>query len=332
MRASRAVGLCALALLLSPACTVGDVAGNLAGNAVGGVGGRIARGAAGSIDDLIGGMQAKFSPEQEYYIGRAAAAEIIARYGLDPNVTNQEYVRLIGASIVELSGRLRSTYGGYHFAVLDDDRPNGWSAPGGYVFITRGALARARDEDEVAAILCHELAHVSLNHGETIILRGRQKGPLGAALGRIGSAAAGNQGVVRAQVREFGNLGKLITEDMGRSGYGHRAEFEADREAVYLLYDVGYDASALLQYMDATMGRSQGTWDTHPPAQARIAKMRSVVARYGGNFEASDAQDRAVRKARFERVRQGGAIDEAVEPYIHPVESQPLPLVPGAGP
>jgi len=60
---------------------------------------------------------------------------------------------IVGASIVLFSDQLRGTYGGWHFAVLKDAEPNGISGPGGFVFVTRGALDLARNEDEVAAIL-----------------------------------------------------------------------------------------------------------------------------------------------------------------------------------
>ena len=106
--------------------------------------------------------------------GRAVAANVIARYGLDPDQARQDYVRKIGASIVALSDHLHGNYGGYHFAVLADPKPNGVSGPGGFVFITRGALDLCRSEDEVAGILAHELAHVAAKHGEAIIRKSRE--------------------------------------------------------------------------------------------------------------------------------------------------------------
>ena len=153
------------AALLLGACRLGDVTGNVARNAVGGRGaaGDVIAAAVTGITDTYEQMNVKFSPEQEYYLGRGVAAHAIATYGLDPDEGTQAYVRKIGAALVEAAPRIRSTYGGYHFAVLNSPTPNGMSGPGGYVLITRGALDLARSEDEVAAVLAHEIAHVSLS-------------------------------------------------------------------------------------------------------------------------------------------------------------------------
>lgn len=301
---------CGLALLAS-ACTVGDLAGNLAGNAVGGRAGEIARAATSSALDSVQQMQVKFSPEQEYYIGRAAAAELIMRYGLDPATERQAYVQRIGASLVALSTRIVATYGGYHFAVLDDEAPNGWSAPGGFVFITRGALLRAESEDEVAGILAHEIAHVSLRHAEKIIVRGRESGVLAGSLGRIVGAAGGDQGVIRNQAQLLGDVSSAMVASLTRQGYGSDAEYEADREGTLILYDAGYDGRALMTYLMDSPRRAAGTWDTHPLETNRVAALRPVVATYGGDFEATDAIERAARVERFRRVMGGGPIEGA---------------------
>ena len=83
-------------------------------------------------------------------------------------------VKRIGAAIVTLSDRLRQTHGGWHFAVLNSDVPNGISGPGGFVLVTKGALSLARNEDEVAGILAHEMAHVAYKHGEQMIRKSRE--------------------------------------------------------------------------------------------------------------------------------------------------------------
>src|SRR5439155_6494665 len=124
--------------------------------------------------EFVARLGRQFSPEQEYWLGRSVAAAAVAEHGLDPDAKRQALVRRIGASIVRLSDRLRGTYGGYHFAVLNDKTPNGISGPGGFVFVTRGAMDLARNEDEVAGILAHELAHIAHKHGEAVIRKTRE--------------------------------------------------------------------------------------------------------------------------------------------------------------
>ena len=138
--ASSALFLSLGAALVVGACRPGDIAGNATGGLLGGKGGDVVRAVVATAADSYEQMATHFSPEQEYYLGRSVAANLIAKNGLDPDESRQQYVRRIGASIVALSARVNMTYGGYHFAVLNGAQPNGMSGPGGFVFITRGAL------------------------------------------------------------------------------------------------------------------------------------------------------------------------------------------------
>lgn len=286
-------------------CSVGDIAGNLAGTAGGGRVGELTRAAVGGVADAQTQVLTKFSPEQEYVLGRAAAAQILAQYRLDPNEVNQEYVRLIGASIVGLSTRLTQTYGGYHFGVLDSDEPNGLSAPGGYVFITRGALRECKSEDEVAAILAHELAHVSLKHGESVVIRGRNSGVMAGAVARFGAAVAGagDSGVNRGLGNVIGEAAETYVAELVRTGYGREAELAADQEGALILYDVGYDANALSDYLKTNVEGGGGTWSHHPASATRVRALAPVLKDYGGTF-GRDAE-KAARTARFQQVMQG---------------------------
>ena len=308
-------GLLGLTCLALAACSAGDVAGNLVGGSVGGRWGEAARAAVGGSLDSWQQQNTKFSPEQEYYLGRAVAAEAVAKYGLDPHEPHQQYVREIGAAIVRLSSRLRDTYGGYHFAVLDTDEQNGLSGPGGYVFITRGALMRCQNEDEVAAILCHELAHVSLLHGERVIRTGRAWQAGAQVVGRIvGAAADADGGALSGNIsRMLGDVSGELVRTLSETGYGREFEFEADREGTFLLYDVGYDAASISDYLKAAPGRQQGTWSTHPPAAQRISALADVVQEYGGAFDGGAGK--AARTARYQRTL-GLAGSEDVMPSV----------------
>ena len=135
---------------------------------------RVAESVAGSFGEFVTQVKTAFTPEQEYFLGRAVAAQAIARYGVDKDPKRREYVRLVGEALVRLSSRLGANVGGYHFEVLDSDEINGVSGPGGFVFITRGAVEATKSEAELAGILAHELAHVRLKHGELVLRKGKQ--------------------------------------------------------------------------------------------------------------------------------------------------------------
>ena len=135
--------------------------------------------AAGGRRDLLSGDQAEsilrgakavqktwqdLTPEQEYYIGRAVAAQVFQTYRpLDRPAANA-YLNLFGQSLAVFSDR-PETFGGYHFLLLDSDEINAFAAPGGLILVTRGMVRCCENEDELAAVLAHEICHVEKKHG-----------------------------------------------------------------------------------------------------------------------------------------------------------------------
>ncbi|MBL9086935.1 MAG: M48 family metalloprotease, partial [Planctomycetia bacterium] len=283
-------------------CRAGDVARNGARNVFGRGGERAADLVGAFVQneaDLRDQMGIQFSPEQEYYLGRGVAAQAIARYGLDPDEARQRYVRLIGAALVEAAPRVRATYGGYHFAVLNSAEANGLSGPGGFVFVTRGAVERARNEDELAGVLAHEIAHVSLKHGEAVIRASAQWQTGYTNAFRIGAAAAGFSAREQNKLTGlFRDSVKGLADALANQGYGSAAEEKADREGAAILYEAGYDAGAITAYLKALPDRPQTNWSAHPDSASRVAALAPFVATYGGPFDGGVGA--AVRAARFQ--------------------------------
>lgn len=307
MRRTRRVPLVGLLLIAGSvgACRAGDVARNSARN-VFGRGGERAADLVGAVvqnaEDLRDQMGIQFSPEQEYYLGRGVAAVAIARYGLDPDEARQRYVRQVGAALVEASPRVRATYGGYHFAVLDSAEANGLSGPGGFVFVTRGAIERARTEDELAAVLAHEIAHVSLKHGEAVVRASAawQTGYTNAF--RVGTAIAGFSAREQNRLTSlFRDSVKGLADALANQGYGREAETKADLEGAAILYEAGYDAAAIADYLRAMPERPVTDWSAHPPSAERLAALTSFVGTYGGPFDGGAGA--ALRARRFVAVR-----------------------------
>jgi len=152
------------------------------------------------IDKDIRGMKAlahamskanqAITPEDEYYLGRAVAVNVLNQHRyqyveagqvqagqLSAGLTN--YLFHIGKILVAaserkpLKGDRPVPLAGYHFIVLNSPEINAFAAPGGYIFITTGILRLARNEDEVAGILAHEMCHVLRGHGINAIKKAR---------------------------------------------------------------------------------------------------------------------------------------------------------------
>jgi predicted Zn-dependent protease len=135
----------------------------------------------------------------------------------------EEYVDRIGRRIAARAGRKLD----YRFQyVLDEDFINAFALPGGHVFLGAGLFAKMEKEDELAAILGHEIEHIDLYHcAERLQVEVRLRNlPLG--------------GLVALPVRVF------------QAGYTKVQELEADREGVRLAVGAGYSPLGAVQVFE----------------------------------------------------------------------------------
>jgi len=266
--------------------------------------------AAGVIDDdeagsILRSAQAvqkswqDLTPEQEYYIGRAVAAQVFQSYPPLDRPEANAYLNLLGQSLAIFSDR-PETFGGYHFLLLDSDEINAFAAPGGLILVTRGMVQCCQSEDELAAVLAHEICHVEKKHGLSAIKQGR----LTSAFTIIAAESAKQMGSeeLAALTEEFeGSVGDVVMT-LTTSGYSRKQERSADAAAVEVLRRAGYPETAIvtmLQRMDQRLGNAGGPGfaKTHPSAQSRIEAISATVAGAG-------AAPNAVRQQRFAAAMQ----------------------------
>jgi beta-barrel assembly-enhancing protease len=218
------------------------------------------------------------TPEQEYYIGRAVAAQLLGTRKPYDNQAATDYVNLLGKTVSVYSER-PETFGGYHFLILDSDEINAFAAPGGLILVTRGLLRCATSEDMVAAILAHEVAHVAKRHG----LKAIKKDRLTKAVIGAGSAAAQVLGPeeLAKQTTLFKDSVSDVTSTLVNSGYSRDLEFEADRTALDTLRAVGYDPRSLEDMLKVMQQKLKaGGLDfakTHPDPKQRIAAVEKAL-------------------------------------------------------
>ncbi len=212
---------------------------------------------------------------QEIELGRAVTANVGARYQVlrDPALTR--YVALVGNAVAVHSTRpdLR-----YYFAVLDTPEVNAFAAPGGFVFITRGALGLMRDEATLGGVLGHEVAHIALRHGaesvkaqsrKELVMLGLQEGlshtQVGAFAGAISSAA------------------DAVTEQVVLKGFSRTEETEADRAGFQYALGAGYDPAGLRDFLAALVERGgkdsalKTFFSTHPATQERLQEQERLL-------------------------------------------------------
>ena len=234
------------------------------------------------------------TPEQEYYIGRAVAAQV---FQTDPPLDRppgNTYLNLLGQSLAIFSER-PETFGGYHFLLLDSDEINAFAAPGGLILVTRGMVRCCANEDELAAVLAHEICHVEQKHGLSAIKQGR----LTEAFTIIAAESAKQMGneELASLTREFEGSVSDVVMTLTTSGYSRNQERNADAAAVELMRRAGYPETAMITMllrMDERLTDSGGFGfaKTHPSAKSRADALRTMV---GNAVSAPDA----VRQERF---------------------------------
>lgn len=213
-------------------------------------------------------------PVEERNIGDAVALEIIAKYGgveRDPDVTR--HVNLVGRALAQYSDRPDLEW---RFAVLASDTVNAFSAPGGYVFITRGLYERVNSDDVLAGILAHEIAHITNRHALKIVERNEAAaGGKSLLLKRSSDARDLDTKVKEANAElgvDLGSLAKQIIE----TGFDAPTEYEADRDGRLLAVNNGFAPGglrAVLLGLRQTGENRQTMFSTHPPLSERIQRL-----------------------------------------------------------
>lgn len=253
-----------------------------------------------AIGGAIGGAQQiaeaskEITPSEEHYIGRAVAAMVLDKYPLLGNGVLDQYVNRVGLVVAFHSDR-PVTYGGYHFAVLGSDEINAFACPGGLIFITRGLLKQVQSEDQLAAVLGHEVAHVAGRHGINAIKKSRWTKFGFYAAGEVGKQYSGSE--VGELAQEFQGVVSDVAKQVLESGYSKSDEKKADINGMQFAAHAGYDPKAMAAFIqheiDAGIGSKSGPFSSHPSPDKRLKEVNEELASISGGSEAP------VRTARF---------------------------------
>jgi predicted Zn-dependent protease len=219
----------------------------------------------------------RVSEADEYRLGRAVAAQVLATHPLVQDPRLQFYVNEVGQTVARKSSRPH-TYRGYHFAVLESQEPNAFAAPGGTILITLGLLKLCANEDELAAALAHEVAHVAHRDGLSTIIKSRRAEKKAnrrlAAAQERGGRAAQMAALYEDSIRE-------VFKTIATNGYGRTAEWAADQEALRTLKRAGYSPGALATLLTKMVSQEKkgqrGIYRTHPPTALRLAKVKMQI-------------------------------------------------------
>ncbi len=196
------------------------------------------------------------SPEDELRVGREQHPKILQEFGGDyDHARATAYVNEVGQKLARVSDLPNLKY---TFTVLDSDVINAFALPGGYIYISRGLLALANTEAELAGVLAHEIGHVTARHSaqrySSAIVAG-----LGTAL--LGIVAGG-------EAAQLGQQGAAIY----LQGYSRDQEFEADMLGVRYLARAGYETGSMASFLASLKAYSE--------LEAKISGLPDPASRY----------------------------------------------------
>jgi len=241
--------------------------------------------AACAINPVSGSRElALLSEADEVRLGRENDAAVRKEYGVYANARLQAYVQQLGERLAAKSHRPQLKYS---FTVLDSAEVNAFALPGGYIYITRGIMAHLNSEAELAAVLGHEIGHVTARH----------------AVRQHSAAVAANVGFTLGSilVPELGSrAGQSLLNTLGGallSGYGRDHELEADRLGAEYLARSDYNPKAMIEViallknqevfekaLAAKEGRAprvyHGVFASHPSADERLKQVVGEAEKY----------------------------------------------------
>ncbi len=236
------------------------------------------------------------SPADEVRVGAEEHKKILGQFGgAYEDAKIQAYVNDLGQRLAAKSELpdLKWT-----FTVLDSDIINAFALPGGYVYISRGLMALADTEDQLAGVIGHEIGHVTARHAAN-----RYSAAVGTAIGVTGAA-------ILADIFLGGGSGQVIQQAGGAAaqgylaGYGRSQELESDSLGVRYLARTDYDTQAmadflakmeqesvLLAKLQNETPRGFSYLDTHPPTDERVRKASALAEETPGTNKSGSPRD-----------------------------------------
>lgn len=208
----------------------------------------------------------------EIRFGRSISARILAKLPLHNDKRLNAYVQLVGQTLVQHSSRPELKF---HFAVVKSPGINAFSTPGGYIFITTGALNIINDEAELAAVLAHEIAHVTERH---IVRELRIRSTDASAAAGLARIVGGASDTLRTAFKQ--SVDKAVSI-LFEKGYKMEDELEADRVGTLLLANTGYNPTSLISLMiriqSEMRGKKHKEHVTHPPTSKRLQALMGFI-------------------------------------------------------
>ncbi len=229
---------------------------------------------------------------EEQEIGREIAAKLLGHFGThEASPATKHYLNLVGKNLAKRWGRPELEY---RFGILDSADTNAYATPGGYILVTRGLLAKLRNESELALVLAHEITHVNEKHMFNEIAPRRE--------------VSAQETMVRMMSRGGSDIGGSLLQIVNKGlelllekGLGKEKELEADQGALHIAAAAGYAPGAYVGLLER-LQKEQATLksiEISVPFAERLEVVRKVIS--GNGFSNRAVANESVLTGRFER-------------------------------
>ncbi len=214
--------------------------------------------------------------EKEIDFGRGVAAKILGKYPIYKDEEKVNYVSQIGTGISAQLGRPELRY---YFGILDTEDINGYAAPGGYIFVTTGALKLMRNEAQLAGVLAHELAHIDQKHIVKQLNLQSSDRSLTSGIAQILGGATLSAKIALERLNDLAF--KMLMEE----GLSKKDEADADQKALEMLISTGYEPQSYLDYLlslnpHLEQGQAKVLSKTHPTINTRTKLLSEFISRH----------------------------------------------------
>ena len=208
-----------------------------------------------------------YGTDKEVKIGEAVAQQIEQHYKMDDDYELNRRLSKILRSIADVSDRKELLF---TIKVIDEDELNAVSLPGGFIYIFKGLTDRLKTDDELAAVIGHEVGHVSARHSIK-----RMQASMGYAVLQVMAVQSGNAQFASAVSAAYASV---------FLSYSRADEFQADELGVKYLKKAGYDPESMRKVLEVLKNQERKNplrplnyWRTHPYLSERMGKVNGVI-------------------------------------------------------
>ncbi|AXH14783.1 peptidase M48 family protein [Malaciobacter mytili LMG 24559] len=211
------------------------------------------------------------SQEEELALGESSYKKTLTESKVIKNTKDSNKVKQIGEKIAKVANQKDYKW---EFNLIENEAKNAFCLPGGKVVVYTGILKVAKNDDQLATVISHEIAHALARHGAERV----SASMLSQGIQVLGNIALSTQA---PQYSKTFNIAYGLGSQYGvLMPYGRMQESEADEIGIYLMHKAGYNLNEALKFWEnMSEGKKESIefFSTHPNSTTRIENIKNII-------------------------------------------------------